>query len=1042
MAKNPKIEAPEIVPSEEISQLIYQARKRLEAKSAKISVPDTSDEESSSLDDSDTCMRDLLKEKPTQVKAILRKKLVKAKQTIEKEFRNKIENMPDLLAQKGIESLFSILNTLNIMLISPFDDAIKVVLISYNGIVRLIRAVFDKDKSEENREIAKKTLLAQLQALPYLSDIFALIILIEDMKPTVSTLENAKDADEEQYDDLITKYKESKDILSDSYFKSSQIAQVILETIKILLPLFALLGAAFNSSKEFDKAVSEKTENASSKNDALPISKIQKGEQPTYTECIAYYAKNNLHDFSYKYGSNSSQSTSNSSLSSYYSSSENTSQPESTTAEKDECYETPIDYKNMCIVDRSGVIGDEELDSVLSAEKFIYELDTKDSNYSFNISENQDFTIGDKLGSLNNLPFKANVEGTVEKIDGNKIFCKVSDKSTDDLLESINNLSNSDISSMRSDIQDMIDKFSDLSYAETVIREYLAYTIIPQIPLHNNVNGKLNTQSKDAIYKSCENKIDDAIEAHKENIKTLGGKEHVQSMAKDNKILELKDEIVNEKNKFFEKIFDLWENDIIKNESFCSGNKEDYRLYSNYLNLYYKIEYDSDNKYIVELDKILTDFISTRYILEATSLTDAIKELNNLCNDVLKEKWAEKQPYIKSQYGYTNANNITNNFSYYDAFEKMFQTNYYTVNNSSDSDIELNSEYKKMYDFLVGIMDANDDETTPTTNIDANDVNALISGGTSENKDVDTSKAKIRQKLKDICNRYTIIKNISDYKTINGEIVKGKTVDIKNELIKQTGYEHEILEKFYYKVKGVYTENKKLYDNDAFDSFKEATIEDKGIVYYNNEKYKHYFVTTESYNIEDLYDNENKKKLNELADFDSSPYTKIETNDIRYWLLYCAQATLMHCILPMYWGCGFILLGAPVPLPVIYIPIYFLKGSFSMLFGLGICGIAIWPMIVCFNFTTDTKCIIQPVNMIIDKIRQASNLILTKGMDGLNKSIKGQLDKINDRGENYDEEIRQIEIDILNKKEEINIGNGVIKLRINEKKEQKKKKEK
>lgn len=1036
MKDNSKIEAPEIVPSEEITKLINQARKKLEAKSAQISVPDTSEEESTSLDDKDTCMKDLLKEKPSQAKAILRKKLIDTKETVEKEFDKKIKNMPDLLAQKGIESLFSLLNTLNIVLISPFDETIKVVLISYNKIVRLIRVLFDKDNSKENKEIAKKSLLAHLKTIPYISDIIALIILIEDIKPTISTLENAKDADEKQYDDLITKYKQSEELLKDPYFNTSKIAQVILDSIKILLPLLALLGAAFNSSKEFDKAVSKKTENNEENDNSLPITKIQNGEQPENTECIVYYAKNNMHNFSYVYKNSATETASNTN-----STSQSKSSNELETEQQDECYESLLDYKNICIVDRSGVIGEEELDSVLSPEKFIYELDVKDDNYSLNISNNQEFTIGEELGKLNNLPFKANVDGIVEKIEDNKIFCKLTDKSTDELLENINNLSNSDMSSMRSNIQGMVDKFSDLSYAETVIREYIAYTIIPQIPLHNNINGILNTTSKDDIYKSCENKIEDAIDTHQENIKTLGGKEHAQSMAQQNKIIELKDEIIQEKRRFYDKIFDFWENDIINNESFCTGNEKDYRLYSNYLNLYYKIEYDADNKYSIELQKILTDFISTRSTLESSSLDDAIKELNNLCNDILKEKWAEKQPYIKSQYGYTNANKITNNFNYYKAFEKMFQTNYYTVNNSSDSDIELNSEYKKMYDFLVGIMDANDDETTPITEITADDVNSLLNGGTSENKDVDTSKAKIRQKLKDICNRYTIIKNISDYKKVNADIIKNKKVDSKNDLIKQTSYEYEVLEKYYYKVKEIYLNNKNLYDNDAFDNFKEAAIEQKPLVYYKNEKYAHYYITTESYNIEDLYDSENMAKLKELAEFNSSPYTTVDTNDIRYWLLYCAQATLMHCALPMYWGCGFLAAGAPIPMPVIYVPIYYLKGSVSMLFGLGICGIAIWPMIVCFNFTIETKCILQPVNMIIDKIRQNSNIILSKGMNNLNKSIKKQLDKVEENEKGVDEEIRQLEIDILNKKEEINIGNGIIKLRIAEKKKEKEKKE-
>ena len=53
------------------------------------------------------------------------------------------------------------------------------------------------------------------------------------------------------------------------------------------------------------------------------------------------------------------------------------------------------------------------------------------------------------------------------------------------------------------------------------------------------------------------------------------------------------------------------------------------------------------------------------------------------------------------------------------------------------------------------------------------------------------------------------------------------------------------------------------------------------------------------------------------------------------------MATLVNCMIQIYWGTGMNIMGVPIPLPIIYLPIYYMPGSCGVLFGLGICGIAV-----------------------------------------------------------------------------------------------------
>lgn len=1014
MAKTAYIETL-IKPSAEIASLIAQAREQVELLYSNTSVAQTQTLPTS-LGEFDMPMDTLLHAKPSVAKKILLDKLIEANTLLEAKITEEIRTVPDKLTKASISLLFTVLNTLNAVLIAPYDDIVLEVQITYNKVVRLVKKLIDL-KDEEERKNLERRLLTELEhiamSFPLINDIIALIVLIDMMKTLMPVIKDIKGSSSDLYDTAITRCKRINDFFSNAIFVSSQVAQTLVYAFGIIMKLLSLFGAAFNSSKDFDAKMNEEIAKAAEQDDSIPQMRDTSNDNKN---SVKFYATNNIHDFSYNFKTPLTQDPA----------------PKEPNI-LDGCFPpTELDYMNLCSTTNVGSISDDAINALNAPDKFIYEIEDTD-DYSLVISNNQNITKGDIIGYARTLPIKANNDGIVENIEDNIIFCKNIEKSEEDTLSQIEELSKIDLDNLSSELTDMTDKFSDLSNAEKVLMDYIPYSIIPQIPLNISIEEKNIKQSKNTIIKICENTADDIIKTYQDNIQELAGKTHVESMIQNDKLVELKNEIIDEKNSFFNKVFNFYENYLTNNNLVSEETTNDFLLYSNYMNLYSKIEYDKDNKYILELLRILTDFISTRYIIESESLSNSIDELNEICDDVLKEKWSEKQPYIKSLYSaITTSKNLTH-YDYYAQFEKMFKTDFYNLD-SSDTNEDVNSEYKSMYDFLVGIADANDETETPTTDISTDDINAMLNGGgKNEDKKIDTTKAKIRQKIKEICNRYAIIKNVKDYKSIFGKNYTSKPT--KDDLIKQTSYEYDILENYYLKLKNIYINNKSLYNNDAFDKFKEATIETCPIVYYKNEKYNHYLIKTKTDSIEDLYDDENKKKLDAVVNYMSSPYTKVQNNDLKYWILYCGQATLMHCIMPMYWSCGLIVAGAPVPMPVIYVPIYFLKGTFSMLFGLGICGIAIWPMILCVNFSLDTKTILAPINTILDKIKELSEGMITFGQNALNKSIEEQINKISKSAENYDRELLQIDSDILDVRHQLAVNKGLIKIQIKKEKE-------
>lgn len=88
--------------------------------------------------------------------------------------------------------------------------------------------------------------------------------------------------------------------------------------------------------------------------------------------------------------------------------------------------------------------------------------------------------------------------------------------------------------------------------------------------------------------------------------------------------------------------------------------------------------------------------------------------------------------------------------------------------------------------------------------------------------------------------------------------------------------------------------------------------------------------------------------------------------------------------------------GVPILLPIIYLPIYYLSGSVGVLFGLGICGIAIWPMILFINNTAMNGSILIPINIVIDLVKSKLNDLSNSSIGSLKLLTQPFIDQCDD----------------------------------------------
>ena len=124
---------------------------------------------------------------------------------------------------------------------------------------------------------------------------------------------------------------------------------------------------------------------------------------------------------------------------------------------------------------------------------------------------------------------------------------------------------------------------------------------------------------------------------------------------------------------------------------------------------------------------------------------------------------------------------------------------------------------------------------------------------------------------------------------------------------------------------------------------------------------------------------------------------------IPYWVKYCSIATLVGLV-PNRWSTGLVLPIGPIKLPVVYLGISALNTTWgNVVFGLGICGISISPLILYNNFDLNANSIVDVASAIRNQIKDIITVDIKQIRDNTKKQIvnsslkifNDQLDRLN-----------------------------------------------
>ena len=219
-----------------------------------------------------------------------------------------------------------------------------------------------------------------------------------------------------------------------------------------------------------------------------------------------------------------------------------------------------------------------------------------------------------------------------------------------------------------------------------------------------------------------------------------------------------------------------------------------------------------------------------------------------------------------------------------------------------------------------------------------------------------------------------------------------------------------------------YDENgDKVNDKHIFDSFKEISWGTENIIYKDNKQYDFMYLTYEENDADivlrnaEPFDFDNDDPGDDY--YDSGEYIKSGSgpNTMLYWLRYLTIATVVNCMLPIYWGTGIIIAGVPVILPIIMLPIFVLPGRVTVVFGIGLCGVCPMPLILFANLGNSKASMLIPLNILGDTLKKSLQQAMTTFKNTTIKAayspiILSMEAKINQ----YNKEVDDIEMEIHN----------------------------
>lgn len=593
-------------------------------------------------------------------------------------------------------------------------------------------------------------------------------------------------------------------------------------------------------------------------------------------------------------------------------------------------------------------------ESIQLEEEFRYALEValNYNNFYFTKDVNEEIKLNDIIGYIEGTPIKSKIEGTVIEKKDRHIIVKPFQIDENVSIE----VKEDD------ELNNIIDAFENITKIESVLKDDIIYTY-KSILLKNSIYDENATTNYEEKYESMISKFSSETKKMENDIIEICDKSNIEKrLEEENGLLTIKEDIMTVKNNYFSYIFSTIKSN---DKKFNSNEKNNYTLCDYYFNFISNFDYDKDNKYKVELFDIVNSFIQDRKKKESFDISKIISKINVIAEEINKEenffqlKLEENLPKL-------NLNNIEEIYEY---LKKLF-----SIKNVETSEIKLD-----------------------LNNINSEEVNNLMNNN-SEPALSEDDKNNIANDKK--CKKIATLLYI-------WQECKNNTNNEKT-LYEQTLYEYDKLKTFYNKLQEDYKTYNDITNN--LESFAEIKWPTNGIIYIDNIEHRHYLFINDAKSSNGLEEEISEEDGNNQL----STKTKYEPTSYMYWLKYCGMASMINCIMPQYWGTGIIIAGVPMMMPIILIPIYVWGKNTIHVLGLGICGIAIYPMLLISNMTGDMYSYLPPVNMVLDMAKEI--------VDNLKKQTTPQLKMISESQINmYDELIKKTERDIENVKKEMSI---------------------
>lgn len=711
-----------------------------------------------------------------------------------------------------------------------------------------------------------------------------------------------------------------------------------------------------------------------------------------------------------------------------------------------------------------------------AAERFIIEFGTQ--NPSILVSVGQKIGINDVIATMKGIPVKSKVAGTItEKTD--KYIIGEYETDCESILSSIGLSSDMTEEDLRNKLESTESSFDALNNilkedanVSSFIKDYILRFRFADLALNSIefVNYALpwTFGTTDSMVEKYGKDSDKIIEKYNDKVKDICSSTNIKSKCEANNMMAIKNDLDAAKKKYFSKIIAQY------NKTGSYGNNSGkiseymlYDMYSEYINSD-DFVYDENNPYVVELYYHITTFMQIRERLEynGSNIDALLANFRSLCDETIRKYWDDTE------------------YDYYGKMKEIFRYDFY-AHGSDDTGASLKDAgrdtlYKKVLDYLKNLTKYVQPKSSEEKYKDM-DVDSIINGGEVEDSDEDKAMMELEKKLKKIAISFVQLKRVetemdqnyfseyipdddtNDIFTLKDQIgamslkeyVSTYTTLISapptpetaaaitavvaamqkyiDPLLRLTRNESRILRDLSDRAIAWYLDHgEDIRSGKIFESMMEISWPNSSAVYKDTMKHD-FFYLEEPKTLEEQL-NDPMANGGEISNTDENGYvftedsmkTQMDIFSLGYWLKYCAMATLVNCMLPMYWSTGLIIAGAPIKLPIIYLPLIVIPGRVTIVIGLGICGICPLPMILFVNYSDTDASIIPIINIVIDLLQKIPPLMMKLGEMPVKGIIKGLIEAQDTAINQLEQKKTQIGMQIQNLKNGVDTDKEVL----------------